>query len=146
MKTVHFFSLLLCLTFFGCTKSNDTSSPLFIDNTASVADYSTALVGKWQLSEIENERSYVNADGNIYKETRWNKAAANEILRFDCMGAFTKDLKGDEPCKGDFQVTDGILTLKSNCGTESNSLEMTRMTLILNNQSQATRYKYTRLE
>ena len=146
MKISFFFALFLSLTVLSCTKSNSPIYTLLIDDTISIVDYSTALVGKWQLTEIENERSYVNADGSIYKETKWNKSAANETLKFDCMGAFTKDLKGDEPCKGDFQVADGILTLQSNCGTESNLLEMTRRALIINKQTQATRFKYTRIE
>ena len=139
MKTVYLFSLLLALVVFGCTKSNNENNNLIIDNNPLVANYSTAIVGKWQLSEI-------GTSSNPNQAITWTKATTNEILTIDCMGGFTKDLKGDALCKGLFQINDGILTFKSNCGDETNSVDMTRMRMIFKNQNQSSGYTYTRLE
>lgn len=139
MKLLPLFTLLIALVVFGCTKSNNENTNLMIDNNPLVANYSTAIVGKWQLSEI-------GTTSNTNQEITWTKATANEILTFDCMGGFIKDLKGDALCKGLFQIDDGVLTLNSNCGDETNTVDMTRMTMIVKNQNQSSGFKYARLE
>ena len=139
MKSLPLFTWLLALFVLGCTKSNNESNNLIIDNNSLVANYSTAIVGKWQLSEI-------GTTSNTNQEITWTKATANEILTFDCMGGFIKDLKGDALCKGLFQIDDGVLTLNSNCGDETNNVDMTRMTMTFKNQNQSSGYTYTRLE
>ncbi len=143
MKTLHLFSFLCSLTILSCTKTNNESiNPSYNSNTA---DYSTLIIGKWQLSET-GTTFYRSFENTIQTETTWVKATTNEILEFKNTCEFTKELKDWGNCKGNFKIINNTLVTNVNCQMENNITELTQTTLIFDSQNKLKmRYKYTRL-
>ncbi len=143
MKPLHFFFLLFSLTLFSCSKTNDEAvNPNSTNDETSIMDYSTLIVGKWQLTEIGTKPCSATC---FMKETAWVKTTNSEILDFKATGEFTKDLKTDELCKGIFQITtDGRLVTKSSCNVEENITHLTKTELVIDAPNRMTCYKYVR--
>ena len=89
MKTLHLIALIYSLTILSCTKTNTESiNPSYNSNTA---DYSTLILGKWQLSEI-GTTVYKSNETSFQPVTTWIKATTKEILTFNKTGEFIKEI------------------------------------------------------
>ena len=142
MKTLHLIALIYSLTILSCTKTNTESiNPSYNSNTA---DYSTLILGKWQLSEI-GTTVYKSNETSFQPVTTWIKATTKEILTFNKTGEFIKEFEIFGLCKGSFQIISGHLMTKSMCQVEDNITQLTTSTLIFDTQNQKTSYKYVRI-
>lgn len=153
MKKINLLFLLLSLAAVSCVKSDDNSTPFALNgavDNASLSDYNTLIVGKWQLTEMGMPKVAGCNDMKTHPDTEWAKTNATEALEFKNTGDFTKALNTDGVCKGSFKISEGYLLTKSDCSVSDIRQpinDLTANTLILETHSfglDVVRYKYTK--
>jgi hypothetical protein len=160
MKKINLFFLLLLLAAVGCVKSEDNNIPTALI-VASAPNYNALIVGKWQLVEVGTQVEVTASNpsnsgcgddnSNSHSETLWSKAATSEALEFTNTGDFTKDLKNDGVCKGNFKISDNYLDIKSDCSvtdTRQPIIDINVNILVLQTAPIGTeimRYKYVKM-
>lgn len=154
MKKINLLILLLSLAIVSCTKSDDNASSFAltgaVDN-ASLSDYNTLIIGKWQLIEVGTPKVAGCNDMKTHPDTEWAKTNSVDALEFKNTGDFTKALNSDGVCKGSFKISEGSLLTKSDCSVSDIRQpinDLTANTLILETHSfglDVKRYKYSKL-
>lgn len=141
MKTIYLFSLLLSLTIFGCTKTAIERTGPSLGNS-NIDEYSTLIVGQWQLSDIGTVTATCpDPTCPMYKTEVifWTKNTSNETLNFKSTGEFTKETANDDVCKGTFRINRGQLYINAKCEVESSIRNLTQSALVLG------AYKYMKI-
>ena len=131
---------------FRSTPTSDKS----IDPTA---DYSTLIIGAWQLTEVGTpSNGNAGGCGSSSGETlyySWESAPEIETLSFKTGGVFLQETKNDAGCKGTYQINSSNLAIKSDCAqvAPNQPIALLTMTMLIVEKTDGNhllQYKYQR--
>jgi hypothetical protein len=152
MKKISLFFLCFSCLVISCEKNDDAqdfNTPVAVGN-APLSDFNTLIVGKWKLTELGTPKVAGCNDMKTHPDTDWDKTNNAEVLEFKNTGDFSKDLKNDGFCKGNYKISNGNLVTQSDCSVSDIRQpinDLTANTLILETHSfglEVKRYKYTK--
>ena len=155
MKKIILLLSVLILVTISCSKT-DNSSVLVSTITTPIptVDYATLIVGSWHLAEkgiLMNSNSGGCGEGSSYSNNvAWAQTNEVEKLTFNTDGTFQQEASNDATCKGKYVLSNGYISINTNCGQVALRQPITSMsktTLILEKSDgdHNTQYKYHRL-
>jgi hypothetical protein len=137
MKKFILLSFVLVLMAISCAKTDNAVFAPAIPTIDPTLEYSTWVIGTWQLSEIgvltkDPVNSSSNQGGCGSGESHsdsytWTSPTENEKLTFNADGTFLQDKISDASCRGAYQLKGSYLSIKSDCSQVEPNLTITAM-------------------